>query len=237
MWEAYDGNFVEVSSNPNARSGLSSHLPTSAMVKAAIKALKERNLSSLPAIKKYIAANYDVPTVKTSVANVNFKWSDSEYKWDQNRDLKAKEPFFSSNLYFEEEESKVRSQVMDGIEFQLKINEKDSKLDPNTRKYGINDMMPAFYALDYDGLKSIADEVFNDKAEDSVAKANIYANMLGSVGTTSSALVIRDLAFEGRFDDARDAARALTGIPFHIRRPNRQLVEEFAKIVNGRLER
>merc|ERR1719412_211848 len=34
------------------------------MVKAAIKALKERNGSSLAAIKKYIAANYKVDVVK-----------------------------------------------------------------------------------------------------------------------------------------------------------------------------
>merc|ERR1719150_3128215 len=34
------------------------------MVKAAVKALKERNGSSLPAIKKYIAANYKVDIVK-----------------------------------------------------------------------------------------------------------------------------------------------------------------------------
>merc|ERR1711963_32003 len=40
------------------------HPKTSVMVVAAIKALKERNGSSLPAIKKYIAANYKVDTVK-----------------------------------------------------------------------------------------------------------------------------------------------------------------------------
>merc|ERR1712020_129994 len=36
------------------------------MVVAAIKALKERGGSSLPAIKKYIAANYKVDVVKLS---------------------------------------------------------------------------------------------------------------------------------------------------------------------------
>ena len=41
-----------------------SHPKTTVMVTAAIKALKERNGSSLPAIKKYIAANYKVDTVK-----------------------------------------------------------------------------------------------------------------------------------------------------------------------------
>merc|ERR1711992_454503 len=40
------------------------HPPTSAMIAAAIKALKERNGSSLAAIKKYIAATYKVDVVK-----------------------------------------------------------------------------------------------------------------------------------------------------------------------------
>ena len=40
------------------------HPPTSTMIAASIKALKERNGSSVPAIKKYIAANYKVDTVK-----------------------------------------------------------------------------------------------------------------------------------------------------------------------------
>merc|ERR1712150_99298 len=42
------------------------HPPTATMVVAAIKALKERGGSSLPAIKKYIAANYKVDVVKLS---------------------------------------------------------------------------------------------------------------------------------------------------------------------------
>merc|ERR1712193_427723 len=40
------------------------HPPTSAMIAAAIKALNERNGSSLAAIKKYIAATYKVDVVK-----------------------------------------------------------------------------------------------------------------------------------------------------------------------------
>merc|ERR1712038_1500989 len=42
------------------------HPPTASMVKAAIKALKERNGSSLQAIKKYIAANYKYDVVKNA---------------------------------------------------------------------------------------------------------------------------------------------------------------------------
>merc|ERR1712026_265388 len=40
------------------------HPPTSTMIAASIKALKERNGSSVPAIKKYIAANYKCDVVK-----------------------------------------------------------------------------------------------------------------------------------------------------------------------------
>lgn len=43
------------------------HPPTESMVKAAIKALKERNGSSLQAIKKYIAANYKCDVEKQSI--------------------------------------------------------------------------------------------------------------------------------------------------------------------------
>ncbi len=42
------------------------HPPTAAMVMAAVKALKEAKGCSLPAIKKYIAANYKVDIVKLS---------------------------------------------------------------------------------------------------------------------------------------------------------------------------
>merc|ERR1711944_350439 len=42
------------------------HPPTASMVVASLKALKEPKGSSLPAIKKYIAANYKVDIVKLS---------------------------------------------------------------------------------------------------------------------------------------------------------------------------
>merc|ERR1712026_77863 len=42
------------------------HPPTASMVMAAVKALKETKGSSLPAIKKYIAANYKCDIVKLS---------------------------------------------------------------------------------------------------------------------------------------------------------------------------
>ncbi len=72
-------------------------------------------------------------------------------------------------------------------------------------------------ALDYDTLKSIADQLFSDKSESGVAKSNVFGELLGSAGTTASALLIKDMVLEKKFDNARDAARLLTAIPFHIR--------------------
>merc|ERR1712045_1003434 len=51
----------KVAKKPKAKPA---HPPTSSMVVAAIKALKERGGSSLPAIKKYIAANYKCDVIK-----------------------------------------------------------------------------------------------------------------------------------------------------------------------------
>ena len=36
----------------------------------------------------------------------------------------------------------------------------------------------------------------------------------------------------GKFDNDRDAARILTSVPYHIRRPNTQLVKEFEQLLN-----
>merc|ERR1712241_296492 len=46
--------------------GKAEHPPSGVMVLAAVKALKDKKGSSLPAIKKYIAANYKVDVAKIS---------------------------------------------------------------------------------------------------------------------------------------------------------------------------
>ena len=81
----------------------------------------------------------------------------------------------------------------------------------------MNNLLPAFHALDYASLKSIADEFLADKSEAGVSKSNVFNELLSSCGTTASAMVIRDLILEGKYDNDRDAARALTAVPFHIR--------------------
>ena len=78
----------------------------------------------------------------------------------------------------------------------------------------------------------MAMEFFNDKSEKGVWMSNMFNEYLGNTGTSASALVIKDLIMSKKFANDRDAGRILTSIPFSIRRPNKQLVEEFEALLN-----
>ena len=71
-----------------------------------------------------------------------------------------------------------------------------------------------------------------DKSEMGVAKFNMFNEYLGNVGSTAAAMVIRDMIMQGKFENDRDAGRVLTSVAFHIRRPNKQLVREYEKLLN-----
>lgn len=63
-------------------------------------------------------------------------------------------------------------------------------------------------------------------------KCNTFYNYLGKAGTTAAAMVIKDLILEDRFDYDFDAGQVLTSVAYHIRRPNTQLIEEYAVLLN-----
>merc|ERR1712018_205626 len=70
MGSPHKDNMVEAAKKTPAKAAKPkvkpAHPPTASMVMASLKALKEPKGSSLPAIKKYIAANYKVDIVKLS---------------------------------------------------------------------------------------------------------------------------------------------------------------------------
>ena len=175
----------------------------------------------------------DISVSGNSITDLSYEFSDSEYAWDKTRDLKAREAFFSSGMYFKEDLNTVKNAIKKGIAFQktiLDTLDKDRDAIAKAHKYGINSLMPAFYALDYDSIMSLADDFFSDKSESGVTKANIFGELLGSTGTAPSAVAIRDLIIQGRFDNDRDAARALTGIGYHLHRGSKQLLKEMEKL-------
>lgn len=173
-----------------------------------------------------------------TVDSLEYEWEDSEYKWDQARDLKAKEPFFASGFFYDDN-SDVRGTLMAALSKQKELLEDHDNDKGTVRKahmFGIDNMMPLMSAMNYDTLMNIYVELFKDKSEDGVMKSNIYTELLGSTGTTAAAMVVRDLVMDRKFDNCRDTARVMVSVPYHIRRPNRQLVEEFAKLETADLK-
>ena len=228
-----------------------------------------------------------------SVIDVSHQWVD-EFPTDKKHNLKSPEPYFSLNLFFQEDECRLKGQIIEAI---------NAMSEENFDELVLNDfanIMPLFYAMGHNLRKCVIDEAFNvcpphtgfdcslatitceygyvdetcseckpfsdfcvgdidmevicdeigywngtcdcnpppeevqcEEEEEVRKKVNVFAAMLGKVGTWASALAIRDLIFEGKFASDRDAARVLTKIPLQIDRPNRQLVREFERLYQG----
>jgi len=170
--------------------------------------------------------------------SLEYEFEDSDYKWNVDRDLKAKEPFFASGFFFDAD-ANVKDALLGGLSKQkdlLHDSGNDGSTVKNAHKFGIDNLMPLMNAMDYDTLMGIYVELFKDKSEDGVMKANIFTELLGSTGTTAAAMVVRDLVKDRKFDNCRDTARVLISIPYHIRRPNRQLLEEFGQLESADLK-
>jgi len=170
--------------------------------------------------------------------SLEYEFEDAGYKWDAERDLKAKEPFFASGFFFDDN-ANVKDALLVALSKQKELlhdADNDQSTIRKAHKFGIDNLMPLMNGMDYDTLKGIYIQLFKDKSEDGVMMSNIFTELLGSTGTTAAAMVIRDLVRDRKFDNCRDTARVLISVPYHIRRPSRQLVEEFAALENADLK-
>ena len=86
--------------------------------------------------------------------------------------------------------------------------------------------------MNYDTLKSLGEEYLGDASEEGVTKSNMFNEYMGNTGTVASAMVIKDFIMQKKFNNDRDGGRVLTSMPFSIRRPSKQLVEEYEKLLN-----
>lgn len=166
------------------------------------------------------ASSGDIRPSGDSTSDIAFEWADQDFAWNKDRDLKDKEPFFATGSYFDDTQEVAKQIVLQGIPAQKRIIEelsKDREVLRKAHKFGINSILPAFYALNYDSLKSIADQLFADKSDTGVAKSNVFGELLGAAGTSAAALLVRDMVLNNQFANNRDAARILTSIPYHIR--------------------
>jgi len=177
----------------------------------------------------------DISVSGETITDLSYEFEDSEYKWNTQRNLKAREPFLASGNYYEDDFNQLKAAVKAVMEnaygnlHKLKI---DDAFIQKAHKLGIEAAYPALYAMDYNTLKAMADEFFADKSEKGVWMSNMFNEYLGNTGTTASAMVIKDLIMAKKFANDRDAGRILTSVPFSIRRPNKQLVQEYEALLN-----
>jgi len=166
---------------------------------------------------------------------LRYEWADQEYKWDLDRDLKAREPYLASGDFKDYDQNSLKQQFMKGLERVIenyKVHDASASTVHHQHMNGVNSLYWYLYYMDYKTLKSIGEEYFKDRTPTGVTKSNMFNEYLGNTGTTASALVIRDFILKKKFDNDRDAARVLTAVAFHIRRPNKQLVREFEQLMN-----
>ena len=171
--------------------------------------------------------------------SLTYEWADTDYQWNTGRDLKAQEPFFASGTHFDEDQGVIKAALMERLSKQKELlhdHDNGPESVQKAHQYGVNQLYVPMWAMSYDTLMDVFNELTADKSEDGILKANVFTEVLSSTGTTASAMVVRDLVKDGKFDNARDAARTLTSVPYHIRRPNLDLVAEFEKLLTMDLD-
>merc|ERR1711899_223061 len=191
------------------------------------------NLTSVLLGKR--ASPNDISVSGETLTDLAYEFEDAQaYKWNKDRDLKAREPFLSSGNYYEDDMGTLRGavkKILTNLFTNLHKHETDEASIQKAHKMSIEAAYPALFAMDYSTLKNQAEEFFADKSEKGVWMSNMFNEYLGNTGTTASAMVIRDLIMAKKFNNDRDAGRILTSVPFSIRRPNKQLVKEYAQLL------
>jgi len=175
-----------------------------------------------------------------TINSLAYTFADTAYQYNVDRDLKAVEPFLATGcLYEDASQAALKDFLLTLISKQEDLlnahgNEPETIQEAHT--FGIDKISPVMAHMEYATLMQIFDELIGDKSTSGVMKSNIFTELLGSTGTTASAMVVRDLLVNNRFDNCRDASRVLISVPFHIRRPNTQLVAEFEKLMTVETE-
>eukprot|EP00090_Calanus_glacialis_P016360 TRINITY_DN2561_c0_g1_i1.p1 TRINITY_DN2561_c0_g1~~TRINITY_DN2561_c0_g1_i1.p1 ORF type:complete len:1526 (-),score=363.79 TRINITY_DN2561_c0_g1_i1:68-4645(-) len=176
------------------------------------------------------------PSGTVTLDDLSYEMSDGDYKWNKDRNLKEKEPFFSSGEYFKEDQVTLQGaivKILDMIWESFTLHDVNQPNMDKLHKFGAGSAMPILYAMNYDSLMDVFTQLKGDTSEAGVAKQNMFREFVAEAGTSAAAIFIKDAVLSNLFDSNSDAARAVTGLAFHIRRPNVQLVNEFAAILES----
>jgi len=179
----------------------------------------------------------DISVSGSTLNSLEYEWEDAKYKWNEDRDLKDSEQFFSSGDYIDRNDQGALKTAFKAFMNQMYKNlepheEHDKATLQKQHKFGVDSAYFMLSAMNYDTLKSLGEEYFGDASEEGVAKSNIFNEYLGNTGTVASAMVIKDFLMQKKFRNDRDGGRVLTSMPYSIRRPNKQLVQEYEQLLN-----
>ena len=173
---------------------------------------------------------------------VAFEWEENDRSWDTDVDLKKKESFFRNGYTLDEEQDIIWNALYQKI-FDFVEQQKNQKTNYETKEdrdelhnSGIHRLLTWFFPLDFDSLSSLKEKIFNDESYDGLVAKDIFMELLPMAGTLPSASLVHDMVMNSEFRDERDLAKALTSVPFHIRKPNKKLVEKWEGLLENEFE-
>ena len=178
-----------------------------------------------------------VPGGSVTHTDLTFEFDDAKYGWNTDRNLKDREDMFSIGNTAYDAPSVYGATVtarLDQLVSNFDISDHSAESVAKLHQAGAHSILPLMYAMDYDSLNTLLG-AFDVSSAAGKIKRNIYKELLVSTGTSAAAMLIKDLILKGATDGEADSMRMLTGIPFHVRRPNTQLVREIESLKNRNL--
>ena len=170
--------------------------------------------------------------------NLEFQFEDGDRTWETPVDLKAREHLFRMGYYIDEEQDTLKQAFIYGLEnfvkelTTYKIQYHTADEIEKLHQQGIQRLFPMFYTLDYESLKNLKETYFKDKTPQGVTKYNIFIEMLSMAGTNPAAVLVKEMVKAKEFVSDFTAAKALTSVPFHIRKPNKELVKLYEELLD-----
>jgi hypothetical protein len=198
------------------------------------------SVSNSTLILKEMKSSDDSISVSSPVTldNLEFQFEDGDRSWQTPVDLKAREHLFRMGYYIDEDQETLKQAFLYGLEnfvkdlATYKIQYHTADEIEKLHQEGIQRLFPAFYTLDYESLKSLKNNYFKDKTEQGISKSNIFIEMLSMAGTNPAAVLIKEMIKDKEFASDITAAKTITSVPFHIRKPNRELVKMYEELLD-----
>ena len=183
------------------------------------------------------AMKSDISVGGSTYIDMTYEFDDDKLKWDGQRNLKGREQFFSSGQSMTDlnnAKDVFKTLVNEFTSTLEKLEHRDGLTEENVRKahfMGINRVAVPIFAMDYNDLQSLYNELEGDTSDMGVKKFQIFRELLGSAGTGAAATMVVDLIKAGKLED-RDGGRMLSSIPYHIRYPSKQLMNYMGTLLD-----